>query len=173
VLYAPMFHDYPANTPIHTPAEPPSKLNQWVLDLDGGTVTADRVLLEHGYERPSLNLDYVGRENRYAYLLDEERGGYMGRGVLKYDLRDEKELAYFDYGDFYGGEALVVPRAKAEGEDDAYLLELLMGRDTADLVVIDAGSMQEVARVHLPQRVPFGVHACWLDAGKLDALVKR
>jgi hypothetical protein len=40
-----------------------------------GTVSEDRVLLEHGYERPSLNFDFVGKKNRYGYLIDEERGG--------------------------------------------------------------------------------------------------
>jgi carotenoid cleavage dioxygenase len=30
--------------------------------------------------------------------------------------------------------------------------------------------MHEVARLHLPARVPFGVHACWLDEEKLAQL---
>lgn len=170
VLYAPMFHAYPDSVPIHTPQEPPSKLHKWVLNLHSGEVTCDAMLLEHGYERPSFNTSHVGRENRFAYLLDEERGGYMGKGVLKYDLLAEKELAYFDYGEFFGGEALFVPKPHTAAEDDGYLLELLMGPDAADLVVIDAASMQELARVHLPQRVPFGVHACWLDQSKVEAL---
>ncbi len=170
VLFAPMFHEYPDHMPIHTPEEPPSKLNKWVLDLESGLCTLDKTLLEHGYERPSFNLDYVGRKNRYAYLLDEERGGYMGRGVLKYDQFEEKELATFDYGDFYGGEALFVPREGGTAEDDGYLLELLMGRETADFVIIDAKSMTERARVHLPRRVPFGVHACWIDKSRLSSL---
>ena len=41
------------------------------------------------------------------------------------------------------------------------------------LVVIDASTMQEVARLHLPQRVPFGVHACWLDTIKLETIAAR
>lgn len=170
VLFAPMFHEYPSSVPIHTPDEPASKLNKWVLDLDTGHVTCDRTLLEHGYERPSFNLTYVGRPNRYAYLLDEERDGFMGKGVLKYDLQEERELGYFDYGDFHGGEALFVPREGSSAEDDGYLVELLMGEESASLVVIDAHTMKELARVHLPQRVPFGVHACWLPQGQVASL---
>ncbi|MFL9943824.1 carotenoid oxygenase family protein [Paraburkholderia graminis] len=170
VLFAPMFHEYPDNVPIHTPDEPPSKLNKWVLDLETGQCTVDKTLIEHGYERPSFNLHYVARENRYAYLIDEEKGGYMGQGVLKYDLLAEREIAYFDYGDFYGGEALFVPRENSASEDDGYLVELMMGRDTADFVIIDAKEMVELARVHLPRRVPFGVHACWIDTMKLERL---
>ena len=170
VLYAPAFASYPANVPIHTPEEPAAQVKTWVLNLDTGEVTDDRVLIDHGYERPSLNLDYVGRSSRFCYLLDEHGDGYMGKGVLKYDLLDEKEVAYLDYGDMYGGEALFVPRTGATAEDDGYLVDLLMSDDRADLVVIDARSMTELARLHLPQRVPFGVHATWLTTEEVATL---
>jgi carotenoid cleavage dioxygenase len=97
----------------------------------------------------------------------------MGLGVLEYDLANHTEAGYFDYGDLHGGEALFVPKANAGSEDDGYLLDLLMGDDDAALVVIDASTMEEVARLHLPQRVPFGVHACWLDIDKLENVDRR
>ena len=170
VLFAPVFRSYPSNLPIHNPQEPHAKFNKWRLNLDSGQVTEDRVLLEHFYERPSFNTAYIGRQNRYAYLLDEEKEGMMARGVLKYDMVDEREIAYFDYGEFYGGEALFVPRTNASSEDDGYLLELLMMADRAELLIIDAATMQEMARLHLPQRVPFGVHSCWLNQEKVASL---
>ena len=170
VLFAPVFRSYPSNLPIHNPQEPHAKFNKWRLNLDSGQVTEDRVLLDHFYERPSFNTAYIGRQNRYAYLLDEEKEGMMARGVLKYDMVDEQEVAYFDYGEFYGGEALFVPRTNASGEDDGYLLELLMMADRAELLIIDAATMQEMARLHLPQRVPFGVHSCWLNQEKVASL---
>jgi carotenoid cleavage dioxygenase-like enzyme len=69
--------------------------------------------------------------------------------------------------------ALFVPKTGANGEDDGYLLDLLMGDTDAALVIIDASTMQEVARLHLPQRVPFGVHACWLDTTMLETIAAR
>ena len=170
VLFAPVFRSYPSNLPIHNPQEPHAKFNKWRLNLDSGQVTEDRVLLDHFYERPSFNTAYIGRQNRYAYLLDEEKEGMMARGVLKYDMVDEREIAYFDYGEFYGGEALFVPRTNASSEDDGYLLELLMMADRAELLIIDAATMQEMARLLLPQRVPFGVHSCWLNQEKVASL---
>ena len=94
----------------------------------------------------------------------------MGKGVLKYDLLEEREVKYFDYGEYFGGEALFVPRKGGVEEDDGYLLDLLMTDNKAELIVIDAGAMEELARLRLPQRVPFGVHACWLDENMLTAL---
>ncbi len=173
VLYAPVFSEYPPDVPIHTPKEPPARLTRWVLDLRSGKVEEERRLLQHGYERPSLNLSRVGKQSRYAYLIDEESVGYMGKGVLKYDLIDEREVAFFDYGAKFGGEALFVPRAGSVAEDDGYLLDLLMSEGEGELLVLDAATMKELARVHLPARVPFGVHACWLDNAKLAAISSR
>lgn len=170
VLYSPVFPSYPSSVPIHTPEEPPAQVKTWVLNLETGEVADDRVLIDHGYERPSLNLDYVGKLSRYCYLLDEHGDGYMGKGVLKYDLVDEKELGYLDYGDMYGGEALFVPRRDAKAEDDGYLLDLLMNAESAELIIIDAQTMTELARLHLPQRVPFGVHATWLTTEDVAGL---
>jgi len=175
VVFAPVFRSYPSNIPIHNPQEPHTTFNKWRLNLDTGKVTEDRVLLDHFYERPSFNTAYLGKPSRYAYLLDEEKEGMMGKGVLKYDMVDEREVAYFDYGDFYGGEALFVakqPSADQETlkEDDGYLLELLMLDDRAELLILDASSMTELARLKIPQRVPFGVHSCWLTTQQLATL---
>jgi carotenoid cleavage dioxygenase len=170
VLHSPVFGSYPSDVPIHSPQEPPAQVMTWTLDLGSGQVTDSRVLIDHGYERPTLNLGYVGAPSRFCYLLDEHGDGYMGKGVLKYDLIDERAAGYLDYGDMYGGEALFVPRPGSRGEDDGYLLDLLMAEDRAELIVVDARTMAEVTRLHLPQRVPFGVHATWLDRADLSAL---
>jgi hypothetical protein len=130
-----------------------------------------RSVLYKRIEQEEIIAQNVGKKSRYGYLIDEERGGYMGKGVLKYDLIHEKEAGYFDYGEFFGGEALFVAKAGAADEDDGYLLDLLMSDTEAEMLILDAKSMKELARLHLPQRVPFGVHACWLDEQMLSELV--
>ena len=112
----------------------------------------------------------MGKKNHFAYLLDEQKEGMMAKGVLKYDMINEREVKYVDYGEYYGGEALFVPRENSSAEDDGYLLDLLMTGEKAELLILDAATMDEVARLHLPQRVPFGVHSCWLDQSKVAAL---
>ncbi|MGI9294002.1 MAG: carotenoid oxygenase family protein, partial [Pseudomonadales bacterium] len=154
-----------------TPLEPHAHLYLFRLNLESGEVTEQRRLAEHFYERPSYNTAYIGKPTRYAYLLDEQgSGGVMGKGVMKYDLIDEKEIKFFDYGEFLGGEALFVPKANVNAEDDGYLVDLLMADDKAYLLIIDAKTMEELAKLHLPQRVPYGVHACWLSEQQLQNL---
>ncbi|KZX58289.1 hypothetical protein A3709_02160 [Halioglobus sp. HI00S01] len=171
VLVAPVFRAYPSNVPIHLPQEPHAHLYKFRFDLATGERRDSRCLLEHFYERPSFNTAWIGKQTRYAYLLDEEgAGGVMASGVLKYDMIDEQAVGEFSYGDYRGGEALFVPREGATEEDDGYLIELLMADEDAALLVLDARNMTELARLPLPQRVPYGVHGCWLDASQLETL---
>ncbi len=170
VMFGPRFSEYPDTVPIHTPEESHARLSKWIIDPDEGRVLEDRVLVEWGYERCSFHVGYRGKKNRYCYLLDEQREGYMGKGTLKYDYLEECEIKYVDYCHFYGGEPLFVPRKGAVAEDDGYLLDLLMGENHAELLVLDAKTMTEACRLHLPQRVPFGVHAVWLNNEQINSL---
>ena len=169
-VYAPVFTHYPATIPIHSPDEPHSRFMHWRLDLASGQVT-ERVLLDHHYERPGIDWRHHGTPARYTWLLDES-GGVMGKGVLKYDLFAECEAGYCDYGDLLGGEPVFVPRADGEGGEDAgWLIDLLADGTNAAVIVIDAATMQERCRITLPQAVPFGVHALWLDRAATDGLI--
>ena len=60
-------------------------------------------------------------------------------------------------------------RPGATAEIRGLLLASLRDDDAA-LLIIDATSMTEVARVPLPQRVPYGVHACWIGTDQLEAI---
>ena len=174
VLFAPVFHSYPSNVPIHSSEEPDAKLYKFRLNLDTGEVTEQRCLVDHFYERPSYNTDYIGKPSQFAYLLDEGgAGGIMGKGVMKYDLINEQDVKYFDYGDYRGGEALFVAKENSNAEDDGYLIDLLSHEEKSYLLIIDASTMEELAKLHIPQRVPYGVHACWLDENKINALGKN
>lgn len=68
------------------------------------------------------------------------------------------------------GEMCFVPNP-AGGQDGAEDDGILMGfgyhrgRDEGQLVLLDAQSLEQVATVHLPQRVPMGFHGNWVPAG--------
>ena len=61
------------------------------------------------------------------------------------------------------GECAVVGWGAA---DDAWLLTFVYdaGRGVSDLVVLDARELAVVARVRLPERVPFGFHGSWVPS---------
>ena len=85
---------------------------------------------------------------------------------------------------WYAQESRFVPRSNGTGEDDGWLLsyvfdESQLGEDgeclpdaKSELWVIDAKTMTDiVARVSLPQRVPYGLHGNWFS--EQDVLSQR
>ena len=83
---------------------------------------------------------------------------------------------------WYAQECTLVPRAKGTSEDDGWLLSYVfdegqLGKDgeckldaRSELWIIDAKNMTElVARVYLPQRVPYGLHGCWFSGKDINS----
>ena len=73
----------------------------------------------------------------------------------------------FDHGaGRAAGEPVFVSRPDSSGEDDGWLVTFVHdgNDDSTDFVVIDAQDFARgyVARVRLPQRVPFGFHGNWV-----------
>ena len=89
-------------------------------------------------------------------------------GLIKRDYRTGS-VEVWDAGRArHAGEWLFVPEGSSPDEDAGFLLTYLYdaGRDTSELVIVDATAVAAgpVARVALPQRVPYGFHATWVDA---------
>lgn len=81
---------------------------------------------------------------------------------------------------WYAQESRFVPRTDGDSEDDGWLLsyvfdESQLDRDgecsssaRSELWIIDAKAMNDVvARVYLPQRVPYGLHGNWFSDGQI------
>ena len=65
-----------------------------------------------------------------------------------------------------------MPAGPAAGEDEGWLLAVVYDEasDGSELLVVDATDFTgpEVARVQLPQRVPFGFHGSWVGDDELE-----
>lgn len=61
------------------------------------------------------------------------------------------------------GEMAFVPNPSANAEDDGVLMGYghHRGRDEGQLLLLDAQTLESMATVHLPQRVPMGFHGTW------------
>ena len=183
VCFMPVFDYYPSHIPIHLPDEPPSLLTRYVLNLSTGKVDEERVLSGSVMERPRMNDAYTGRKARWAYLRNEDsdkesEGGSdtMGTGITKFDLEKGKVHKTLTYGGA-GGEPLFVPRKPREDEegplkeDDGFILDMVYTHDGAsEFVVYNAKTFDKtpIARVVMPNRVPFGVHGFFMPEEDLD-----
>jgi carotenoid cleavage dioxygenase len=66
------------------------------------------------------------------------------------------------------GESVFAPDPDGSGENDGWLINAVYdsATDSTDICVLDARDVAAgpIARVHLPQRMPFGFHANWFAA---------
>lgn len=141
-------------------------LHQWRIDLAAGTVT-DEQLDDRPTDFPRINDAYAGLPNRYGYG-GHSTGFVEGQppfdGVTKFDLQTGA-VTTRRYGPTQVcGEAVFAADPASQAEDGGWLLNFVhdQAADRSDVVVLDAGSLDEVARVHLPRRVPFGFHGSFL-----------
>lgn len=120
-----------------------------------------RDLIEAVFELPQKNYDAVNaRPYRYAYGV-----GLKGRGsgfidqLVKADVKKGESKIWRERG-VYPGEPVFVPRPGARREDDGVVLSVVLDglRRKSGLVILDAKSMQEIARAEVPHHIPFGFH---------------
>ncbi len=164
VRYPKMF-----DTQLHGPNEGPTTLDRWIVDLADGKVRETR-LDDHGQEFPRIDDRLLGRPHRYGYSIQTSgpqisgHGGNAGRSVLKHDLRRGHTTARRLGAHQFVGEFVFVPSAPQAPEDDGVLMGFDYDADTdrSDLTILDAGTLETIAAVHLPARVPFGFHGNWL-----------
>jgi len=143
-------------------------LYEWRFNLATGVVQ-EKALGDMASEFPRINEKYLGRKNRYGYAGKLKLGEMsLFDGLLKYDLETgETEIHAFD-PNCYGGEAVFVPHPQAQSEDQGWLLTFVYNEisESSELIVLDAQKFTQpaIARIIMPQRVPYGSHGAWVDA---------
>jgi carotenoid cleavage dioxygenase len=158
VRHAKMF-----DTELHGPNEGPTTLERWTVDLTDGTVHQTR-LDDHPQEFPRIDDRLVGRPHRYGYATQtSSTGSDVGDSVLKHDLHRGQTTARRLGAHRRLGEFLFVLTAPRAGEDDGVLMGFVYdaSTDRSDLTILDAASLETIAAIHLPERVPYGFHGNW------------
>jgi carotenoid cleavage dioxygenase len=152
----------------HGPNEGPPTLDRWTVDLSGGKVIEER-LDDRGQEFPRVDERLTGRRHRFGYApaVGTDAGDIDLTGaLLKHDLVAGRSEARSFGPTHRAGEFVFVPSAPDAAEDDGALMGFVHDdlSDRTDLVVLDAGTLEDVARVHVPARIPYGFHGNWIPA---------
>jgi len=145
-----------------------STFERWTIDPEAKSVQR-AVLDEHPQEFPRPDERRFGQPYRYAWcmgLADQGEGDFQpGTYLVKHDLaRETREIHDFGPG-HYPGEFVFVPTHAAAGEDEGWLIGLVVnGDETTDLVILDAANFTAppLASVRIPHRVPPGFHGNWV-----------
>ena len=145
------------------PNEGPPTLDRWTIDLAAGKVLEER-LDDHGQEFPRVDERVVGRRHRYGYSVGFDHGGANSH-LRKHDLvAGTTQVRDFGQGR-RASEMVFVPDEPGAAEDGGVLMGFVYDGDSdrSDLMVLDAQSLETVASVHLPARVPEGFHGNWVS----------
>ncbi|MFV0525916.1 MAG: carotenoid oxygenase family protein [Acidimicrobiales bacterium] len=153
------------------PFETIARLERWVVDPARRTVSTT-LIDPSPNEFPRHRGSLAGKPYRYGYCASPSVDPAAGWPTIKHDL-NTGERQVFDHGPGRAaGEPVFVARPASSAdlvEDDGWLLTFVhdLAAGSAELVVIDAAELDRgyVARVPLPQRVPFGFHGNWVSGG--------
>lgn len=144
------------------PDEGPPTLERWTIDLIAGRVREERVD-DRPQEFPRIDDRRVGRRHRYGYTVGFAHG-INGDEVVRHDRDTGAQQVRTLGAGRLAGEFSFVPNAADSAEDDGVLIGYVQdnGNSSTDLLILDARTLQDVAAVHLPVRVPAGIHGNWL-----------
>jgi carotenoid cleavage dioxygenase-like enzyme len=132
-------------------------LMRYRLNVAERSVTASRIG-DTTLELPRIN---YGRchERQHRYVWGNESAGTFVDRIVKVDVIDGAKLGW-EAADCYPGEPVFVARPGAEAEDDGVLLSVVLdaAASTSFLLILDAATLDEVARARVPHHIPFGFH---------------
>jgi carotenoid cleavage dioxygenase len=150
------------------PDEGVTTLDRWTVDTAAGKVIEER-LHDRAQEFPRVDERVVSRPHRYGYTVGFEITDdlQLSNVIMKHDLQQRTTQTRVLGDEARPAEMVFVPDGPDTGEDEGVLMGYVYDgtTDRSDLVVLDAGTLETVASVHLPARVPFGFHGSWVPTG--------
>jgi carotenoid cleavage dioxygenase-like enzyme len=112
----------------------------------------------------------LGSPHRYLYAISAgPLLPFDGTGIHKHELTDgTRESHDFGPGRHPGDPVFVADPDRTGVEDGGWLLSLVHDDATGhtSLVVLDAADLAgpELAAIHLPRRIPYGLHGTWIPS---------
>lgn len=120
-----------------------------------------------GYELPCINPLYLTRKYRYFYGSGMIDAGQMRNTIVKVDAHTGSLLKWKESGAAFPQGPHMVPRPGGQAEDDGVLLVPLTYTDTSgsdSLVVLDAATLKEIARITPGCHLPNLMHSLFLPS---------
>jgi carotenoid 9,10(9',10')-cleavage dioxygenase 1 len=153
------------------------RVHEWRINLDDGSVK-ERYLHEDIVEIPRINDEFTGLRNRYAYAgrikteTLKKDAQLKFDAVIKFDFETGKKKIFEHGPGRYGMETQFVSRLNTtkKSEDDGWLLLYVHDENItessqphSECIILNAQDISSgpVARIILPDRIPYGAHAMW------------
>lgn len=153
---------------LHSPARMSQlpKVHRYTIDMNGKDTIDCRLLSDTYLEMPRINYcKTAGKRYRYVYgngSNAEENAVDFACSIVKVDA-DTGVFTSWEESGCYAGEPVFVPRPDAEKEDDGVVLSVVLDTNNSCsfLLVLDAATLNEIARAHVPHHIPCGFHGVY------------
>ncbi len=143
--------------PMHLPNV---NFRRYKLPLKGGYAKYE-LMSDNIFEFPRINyLTHNGRYYQFAYgaSKDLSANGFLDR-LIKIDHVNQIEKIWQE-DNCYPGEPVFIAAPQAKSEDEGVIITMVFNAKHSNnfLLLLDARSFDEIARAHIPERLPFGLH---------------
>ncbi|WP_338445811.1 carotenoid oxygenase family protein [Pelagerythrobacter marensis] len=142
-------------------------LERWTID-PAAIAVERRILSGVPQEFPRPDERFFTRPYRYVWtvgLPDDASAEFFAAAPLyRHDLASGDTISRSFGENAVPGEFVFVPRGPDAPEGDGWMMGLVIDRANCvtDLAILDASTLEDVARVHIPHRVPPGFHGNWM-----------
>ncbi|CAL4897013.1 unnamed protein product [Urochloa decumbens] len=146
---------------------PESRVARFRIPLDGSPLGMLETVLDpdahgRGVELSTINPAYTGREYRYLYACSIRRPYNFFNSLTKMDLVEKDAKSWHEEGTV-PSEPFFVARPGGELEDDGVVISTVTSMDGGGYVLLlDAATFKEIARLRFPYGLPVGFHGCWI-----------
>jgi carotenoid cleavage dioxygenase-like enzyme len=157
---------YLARLRASSPITATGTLTRFHVPLAADAPVTRRILADVPLELPRINYEHhAGKPYRYVWGTGIQTKGDFLDSIVKIDTGTGTVATWHAAG-LYPGEPVFVPSPGAKAEDDGVLLSVVLDIDKARsfLLVLDAASLNELARAAAPHAIPFHFHGNYFPA---------
>jgi carotenoid cleavage dioxygenase len=150
---------------------PPPRLHRWRIGTAGPNLTfADEQRSDLDADLPSIDKRFAGRAYRHGWRVETRPAGddVDLAGAVHVDAQTGTETRWDPGPRYSSDEWLFVPTGDTEADGVVMTFVYDRAEDRSELVMLNARDVAAgpIARVALPQRVPYGFHATWVPASE-------
>lgn len=152
--------------PSREPRREPPRLRRVTVDLDASSINSE-LRSEQGIELPRINESHYLQRYRFVYGIGprSENAYDTADELVKVDNETGAALRWSEPG-CYPGEPVFVAAPGNRAEDEGAVMSVVLDaeRGRSFLVVLDAGSFEELGRAWAPHAIPHGIHGSFYGA---------